>query len=73
MDDPTAGVTEDVRHPPVDQVLQAPPLFLILFQLLPPRLPFLGGHSLQEPPLSHGFGLRREQSHSQVLEHGVGA
>lgn len=53
---------------PMYQVFQPLPLFFILFQLFPPRLPFLHSHSLEEPSLTHGFGLRREQRHVRCLE-----
>lgn len=44
---------------PVDQLLQLPALLLVLLQLQPPLLALLLGRhqALQQPALSHGFGL----------------
>lgn len=56
---------------PVYHVFQPLPLFFILFQLLPPRLLFLHPHSLEEPSLAHGFGLRRGNRHVRCLQSGL--
>ena len=52
---------------PVYYVFQLLPLFFILFQLFPPCLLFLHPHSLEEPSLAHGFGLRRGNGHVRML------
>ncbi len=48
---------------PLYQVLQPLPLLFILFQLFLPCLCFVRAHSLQEPSLTHGFGLRRTHTY----------
>lgn len=53
---------------PMYHVFQPLALFFILLQLFPPCLTFLHSHSLEEPSLSHGFGLRREQKHVGCLQ-----
>ena len=58
---PTPSVTVVSTSIPVYQVFQPLPLFFILLQLFPPCLPILLCHSLEEPSLTHGFGLKREK------------
>lgn len=53
---------EHLHHPPVDPVFQPLALLFVLFQLLLPGLAFLRCHSLEEPSLPHGFGLKGDQT-----------
>lgn len=55
---------------PLYHVLQPLPLFFVLFQLFPPCLLFLGSHSLEEPSLTHGFGLKGTQRHVSGFKRG---
>lgn len=53
---------------PMYHVFQPLPLLFVLLQLFPPCLFFLRAHSLEEPSLSHGFGLRRESRLIRCLQ-----